>query len=108
MVDKIFLFWKTPPPPLSSNLLLFQHAPLKRRKFANCPLKRTCNHSKTRWMNFSIEVRKQLNMIFVYSLLDLTVSEFHLNIKLNNELQCLDLCIKRLMYPCICTIAIYY
>lgn len=35
---------------------------------------------------------------FVYSLLDSTVSEFHLNIKLNNELQCLDLCIKSLMY----------
>lgn len=28
---------------------------------------------------------------FVYSLLDSTASECHLNIKLNNELQCLDL-----------------
>lgn len=28
---------------------------------------------------------------FVYRLLDSTVSECHLNIKLNNELQCLDL-----------------
>lgn len=45
---------------------------------------------------------------FVYSLFDSTVSEFHLNIKLNNELQCLALCIKSLMYLCICTIAVYY
>lgn len=35
----------------------FQHAQPRRRKFASCPRKRTCNLSRTKWMNFWAKVR---------------------------------------------------
>lgn len=39
------------------HFLLFQHAQPRQRKFANYPLKRTCNPLRTRWTNFLAKVR---------------------------------------------------
>lgn len=44
-------------PPHRGHLLLFQLAQRRQRKFANCPLKRTCNPFRTRWLNSLPKVR---------------------------------------------------